>query len=61
MTASGIETDSAEVKKGIVPCEMCGCTRKENICENWLKKKQEETTSDNLTFQGFVAIHDLNT
>lgn len=61
MTSSGIESESAEVKKGIVPCELCECTRKENVCENWLiKMKREETTPDNLTFQTSVLTYDLN-
>jgi len=62
MTSSGIETYSLEVKKGIAPCELCGCTRKENVCENWLiKMKKEETSRDNLTFQTSVLTYDLNT
>jgi hypothetical protein len=62
MTSSGIEPYNLEVKKGIVPCELCGCTRKENVCENWLiKMKREGTTPDDLIFQAFVLTFDLNT
>lgn len=43
MTSSGIEHYRLEMKKGIVPCELCRCTRKENVCENWLiRMKREE-------------------
>ena len=62
MVYSGIEPYSLEVKKGIAPRELCGCTRKENVCENWLvKMKREETTRDNLTFQTSVFTYYLNT
>jgi hypothetical protein len=62
LTSSGIESESAEVKKGIVPCELCECTRKKYFCKNWLiKMKWEETTPDNLTFQTSALKYGLNT
>jgi hypothetical protein len=62
MTSSGVETYSLELKKVIVPCELCGCTRKENVCENLLiKMKRDETPPDNLTSQTSALTRDLNT